>query len=454
MRPTLTTRGVGMSRAMRLVGGGFAAVLITPWIGGVVAHAASSLPPLSGDPRATSVAGNAVTCADVGFADDSQLGASDSSGNSGSGFTVTSDDQNLTVSAVPADTTIDVLIVKGGDAYNVYPAGTFTTLPATGLHAPLVGNGNVPVISHWFLCYGPTRPQPEVTPPSATATGDCDVADFTLDAGSNATDFVITRVGDVSGSTYSLGADDSLVVHVPLDVAHPGATATAGGTTLKTFTRDSAICDVGNGGGDTNNNGGGDNNNGGGGDNNGGGGDNNGGGGGNNGGGGGVTSGPGSGGSTSGGAVVTNPAASASNACRTGITVSLSNLAATAPVTFTLTAPDGTVSTETVDAGDTATRSFPVTEDTTGTVTVSAPGLSARTFTYAKDCVTVLGVKHTRHHATHRATQHEAAAVIGTRAQLPFTGFNSRRTATDGALVLGLGIILCLVAGRRERSAA
>ena len=404
---------------MRLVGGGFAALLISPWIGGVVANAASIPAPPSGDPRATSVSGNAVTCSDVGFANDTQFGADDSSGKSGNGFTVTSDGQNLTVSAVPSGSIIDVLIVKGGDAYNVYPSGTFTTVPATGLHAPLVGNDkNVPTISHWFLCSGAAQPTlPDVTPPSAVATGDCDVADFTLNAGSNPTDIVITRAGDVSGTTYSLGANGTLVVHVPLDATHAAATATANGQTLKTFARNDAICDGNGGGGDNDGNGGG----------------------------------------TSGGAVVTNPAVTASNACKSGITVSLSNLAATAPVVFTLVAPDGTVSTETVGAGDTSTRSFAVIEDSTGTVKVSAPGLSPRTFTYAKDCVTVLGVKHTRHHTSHhtrpshRTTQHEQAAVIGERAQLPFTGFNTRRITADGALAIGLGMILCLAAGRRRR---
>ena len=446
-----------MSRAMRLVIGGFAAVLITPWIGGVVANASNDTTPVSGDPRATvGTDKNAVTCADVGFPNDQLVGASEKDGLNADGFAVSNDGTLIDVTALPAGVSVDVFVVKGADAYNLYPGSLFTSLPVNDMHAPINASGGPAGVSHWFLCYGATPPV--ITPPAATSTGDCDGADLTLNAGTLPAVFTVDRAGDATGQTYSLAGGASQVVHVTLDAVHSSVSAAAGGPALTTFTRANDICDRDDngGGGDNNGNGGGDNNgNGGGGDNNGGGDNGNGGG---NGGGGGVTSGPGptggSGGSTSGGAVVTNPAVSASNACRTGITVSLSNLAATAPVSFTLTAPDGTVSTETVDAGDTATRSFPVTEDTTGTLTVSAPGLPARTFTYAKDCVTVLGVKHTRHHATHRATQHEAAAVIGTRAQLPFTGFNSRRTATDGALVLGLGIILCLVAGRRERSAA
>jgi hypothetical protein len=413
-----------MARVTRLVGGGFAALLIAPWLGGVVANASSSTPPLSGDIRATAVAGNATTCSDVGFPDDTAFGAGNSSGNSGSGFTVTSDGQNLTVSAIPANTTIDVLIVKGGDAYNEYPSGTFTTLPTVGLHAPLVGQDkNVPTISHWFLCSGPSQPQPLVTPPTATSTGDCDSADIVLNAGSNATDFTVTRAGDLAGQIVPVGAGQTQHYPVSVDSTHSSATVTANGQTLDTFIRDNAVCDANNGGGGNNNGGGGNN--------------------------GGVSS----------GATVTNPAVSASKACKSGITVTLSNVGATAPVTFTLTAPDGTISTVTVGANQSASRSFGVDEDTTASVRVAAPGLDTRTVSYHKDCVTVLGVKHVRHHRHHRhhrrsSSQGERTHVLGSSAaQLPFTGFNARRTAVDAGLTIGLGLALCLIAGRRREPA-
>src|SRR4051812_25617131 len=143
---------VGMTRVTRLVGGGFAALLIAPWIGGVVAHASSSTPPPSGDDRATSYSGNIVEQDDnkgpvPGFEDDLTY-----PGSGISGFAVTTDaaKQNLTVSAVPAGVQIDAFVVKGGDGYNVYPSGVFTQgLPVNGLHAPLVGNPPtiVPTIS-------------------------------------------------------------------------------------------------------------------------------------------------------------------------------------------------------------------------------------------------------------------------------------------------------------------
>ena len=166
-----------MSRLSRFLAGGVAAVAIAgtaPWLVGS-ATASQDTPP-SGDDRATSVSGNAVTCADVGFAGDTQLGADNTSGASGNGFTVTSDGQYLTLTTIPAGTTIDTLIVKGGDAYNQYASGSLTQ-GAQGFHAPLVGGDqNVPTISHWFLCYKPADNQQQPTPPSASAGGNCGIS--------------------------------------------------------------------------------------------------------------------------------------------------------------------------------------------------------------------------------------------------------------------------------------
>ena len=425
-----------MARVGRLVGGGFAALLIAPWLGGVVAHAASSTPPPSGDDRATSYSGNIVEqddnkCPVPGLENDLTY-----PGSGIGGFTITTDaaKQNLTVSAVPTGLQIDAFVVKGGDGYNVYPSGVFSSdLPVSGLHAPLVGNPPtiVPTISHWFLCYGTAdeQPPPDVTPPSATITGDCDSAEATLNAGSEATVFTVTRGGDLAGTDYPIDANGSLGVPLALDSTHSTVTVTANGQTLKTFSRDNAVCDRGSGGGGDDGNG------------NGGGGDQGGSGG--NGAGGGST-----------GATVTNPATSASDACKSGITVTLSNLGATVPVTFTLTAPDGSVSTATVGANKSTTRSFAVTEDSTGTVTVAAPGLTTKTFSYHKNCVTVLGVKHVRHH--HRSNRGERTKVLGNQAsaaQLPFTGFNARGGLVDAGLTIGLGLALCMVAARRREPA-
>ena len=396
-----------MTRVTRLVGGGSAALLIAPWLGGVVANASSDSPPPSGDPRATSVSGNATTCGDVGFPNDTQFGALDSSGKTGDGFTVTSDGQNLTVAAIPAGTTIDVLIVKGGDAYNVYPSSTFAALPATGLHSPLVGNGNIAVVSHWFLCYGPTPPQ--VTPPSATSTGDCDGADLTLNAGTLPTVFTVTRAGDTTGQTYALAGGASQVVHVSLDATHSSVTADTGGPALTTFLRDNAICDRTDGGGD-----------------NGSGGDT-----GNTGNGGGDTGNTGGDTGNSGGDTGNNGTGSGDTGNTGGTTNTGGGTVDTGGGT---TAGGGTTTGGGTAAGGGTT--------TSGGTTGTASG------------VAVLGVKHVRHQTTHKRTRAERTNVLGSSASLPFTGFNARRVAVDGALTIGIGLALCLVAGRRPQPAA
>ncbi|MFL6129685.1 MAG: hypothetical protein ACJ73E_11540 [Mycobacteriales bacterium] len=116
------------------------------------AGAAQDAPP-SGDPRATSYAGNAVDC------DDADLPGTVVTVS----FTIDPTGRFVTITGVPEGTTLTGVVVKGGDAYNVY-----LNAPWTALHAPLVGNGkNIPEISHWFACGVTTSP----TSPSPTPTG-------------------------------------------------------------------------------------------------------------------------------------------------------------------------------------------------------------------------------------------------------------------------------------------
>ncbi|HEX5493530.1 MAG TPA: hypothetical protein VFX70_03015, partial [Mycobacteriales bacterium] len=298
-----------------------------------MAAAAPPPAPVSGDPRADARDGNATTCADVGLPADTLLGSSDSSGSSQSGFVVTSDGSLLNVVTVPAGTQIDAVVVKGGSAYNVYAS------PVPDMHAPLVGNppSNIPTISHWFLCYRPATPvPPTVTNPSAVPTGDCDGVDFALAAGTSATTFVVTRAGDLGGQSYPLAAGQAQTAHVDLDATHPAATVTIGGATVATFSRP-ATCTVTNPGPPP------------------------------------VNPGPPpvnpgpppvtpGGGNGDGSAPMTHPAASASTSCADGITLTLTNPDATAPVTFGLVSPRGSVTQVAVPADATVTRSFPVAE--------------------------------------------------------------------------------------------
>ena len=120
------------------------------------------------DPRATFNAedNNATTCADVGLADSTQIGAdgNDPDADSNVSGEVTENDgsvqpgtgEELNVTLLTDFVVIDAVVVKGGNGFNVYENPTFlppTLGPPQHYIAPLNGGGNVPGLSHWFVCY-------------------------------------------------------------------------------------------------------------------------------------------------------------------------------------------------------------------------------------------------------------------------------------------------------------
>ncbi len=132
----------------RAIGLAFVATAALIWAIGSVAAAA---PGDSGDPRATAFSGNAVTCAGAGLPGQILITSPDSSGASNQFVTVTSDGTFLDVTVQPG-VTVTGVVVKGGPNYNVYPGGLFVDGSENDLHAPLVGNDSIPMISHWFIC--------------------------------------------------------------------------------------------------------------------------------------------------------------------------------------------------------------------------------------------------------------------------------------------------------------
>lgn len=147
-----------------------------------------------------------------------------------------------------------------------------------------------------------------------------------------------------------------------------------------------------------------------------------------------------------------DPQVSASKACKTGISVALSNMDGTADTTFTVTKPNGTSVTVPVRAGQIVRSSYGVKEDTTGTVSVSAPGLATKTVTYQKNCTQVLGEKVVKTPKTTKPTK--PTQVLGEKVtQLPFTGDNTRKELLVGASLLMIGALLCGLAGRRRDGA-
>lgn len=141
-----------------------------------------------------------------------------------------------------------------------------------------------------------------------------------------------------------------------------------------------------------------------------------------------------------------DPQVSEVNHCKSGMNLTLSNMNGGAPVTFTVTDPDGNTQQVGVNAGQLKKLAFAVEEDTTGTLSVSAPGLATQNFTYKKNCATVLGIKHVRHNH-HKTVK---PVVKGEKSQLPFTGFNTQTALLDGAGLFFLGAVLCMLGTRRK----
>jgi hypothetical protein len=121
------------------------------------------------DPRAEFHEGNATTCSDVGFPGDTILfvnGANNGSDANVSG-TVSGGGTILNVTN-NGGVEIHAIVVKGGNGYNVYSSNV------PNMISPLTNGGQIPAISHWFVCYGPpvtttTAPTTTTTAPSTTA---------------------------------------------------------------------------------------------------------------------------------------------------------------------------------------------------------------------------------------------------------------------------------------------
>jgi prepilin-type N-terminal cleavage/methylation domain-containing protein len=96
--------------------------------------------------------GNITTCAQAGYSGALQLGSSSATSASDSYITGTvhgSLSQYVDI-AVALHATVSAVIVKGGPDYNTY---NIYTQVGQNLVSPLNSGGNVPTISHWFVCY-------------------------------------------------------------------------------------------------------------------------------------------------------------------------------------------------------------------------------------------------------------------------------------------------------------
>jgi hypothetical protein len=163
MQRTLRARVVGTVSALALVAGLTASLTV---------GAGAAPNPQPSDSRATMVSGNVTTCAGAGFAGDIQVGSSSNSNASdanisgvvktNAGTTQPGTGQEVDITLLNGSAVIDAVIVKGGPAYNVY-SDSAVLPPALGPDqhyiSPLNPGGNVPTISHWFVCYSVEQPQ-------------------------------------------------------------------------------------------------------------------------------------------------------------------------------------------------------------------------------------------------------------------------------------------------------
>lgn len=116
------------------------------------------------DPRAVAFDGNVSTCEGAELAgeiiDPSDLTYEDGEIDV---------DQSVTITGVAEGVTVTGIVVKGGNAYNVYEPG-LRELPADvpweDLVAPINDGGQQPALSHWFVC-GTVDTPPSSEPPSS-----------------------------------------------------------------------------------------------------------------------------------------------------------------------------------------------------------------------------------------------------------------------------------------------
>src|SRR5688572_5163933 len=124
----------------------FLAVLATTLEGGLTTGASAGSP---SDPRAEFIEGNTPPGA---------CGAGTEI-TSHVNFTLAADGKSVTINSVEAGFTVSFIIVKGGDDTNKYIPGQHglpASPPWTDLISPFTNGGQIPAISHWFVCGGGT----------------------------------------------------------------------------------------------------------------------------------------------------------------------------------------------------------------------------------------------------------------------------------------------------------
>jgi LPXTG-motif cell wall-anchored protein len=109
--------------------------------------------------------GNVTTCAQVGLGGSTQYEGNITTGVTDMGpFTATIvNNRYVTLSDFAVGLVFQAVVVKGGDGYHVYNP------PVASMESPLNNGGNVPELSHWFVCYTYNPPTSTTAAPTTAA---------------------------------------------------------------------------------------------------------------------------------------------------------------------------------------------------------------------------------------------------------------------------------------------
>lgn len=151
--------------------------------------------PVSGDDRATAYAGNASRdqqgCTIGGLTGEVILFDDDPSGT------------YFDLPDIPEGFTLTGVVVKGGDAYNVYLGSESTT----DLHAPLGPNDEPAGLSHWYAC-GIEDSQTTTTVPSSGETSSEETSTSETTSGETTSESTGTEDTTTSGAVGGGSEDD------------------------------------------------------------------------------------------------------------------------------------------------------------------------------------------------------------------------------------------------------
>ncbi|SES01099.1 LPXTG cell wall anchor domain-containing protein [Lentzea albida] len=176
--------------------------------------------PTTDDSRATAYSGNV----DINHKDACTVGGLTGTPIAPGQFTSTGGDgQYLDITGVPAGVKVTGIVVKGGNAYNVYLAGKLGgALPWLDLRSPLNNGGKVPQISHWYGCGIKDTTTTTTTTTTATSTSTSTVTHSSSPSSTTSTTATTTT------TTSGEGASTTTTTQAFVPVADEGGLASTG----------------------------------------------------------------------------------------------------------------------------------------------------------------------------------------------------------------------------------